>query len=123
MIVAGERRQFRGGRMHGGPPPEVGHKILRAEFRQFAKAGDRAAGVALEAEMAGSETRPAREEIVSAQGQFALRQNRRQRRHPVQLPILRSEEHTSELQSLMRISYAVFCLKKTKKHTTQITYK
>src|SRR3546814_6196521 len=34
---------------------------------------------------------------------------------------LRSEEHTSELQSLMRISYAVFCLKKkkTKKHTTQ----
>src|SRR3546814_9792183 len=31
----------------------------------------------------------------------------------------RSEEHTSELQSLMRISYAVFCLKKkTTKHTT-----
>src|SRR3546814_3904593 len=31
--------------------------------------------------------------------------------------VLRSEEHTSELQSLMRISYAVFCLKK-KKNTT-----
>src|SRR3546814_8833979 len=29
---------------------------------------------------------------------------------------LRSEEHTSELQSLMRISYAVFCLKKKKQH-------
>src|SRR3546814_8132701 len=29
----------------------------------------------------------------------------------------RSEEHTSELQSLMRISYAVFCLKKKNKHT------
>src|SRR3546814_9312728 len=29
----------------------------------------------------------------------------------------RSEEHTSELQSLMRISYAVFCLKKTNKKT------
>src|SRR3546814_4563477 len=29
----------------------------------------------------------------------------------------RSEEHTSELQSLMRISYAVFCLKKKKKKT------
>src|SRR3546814_3611603 len=28
--------------------------------------------------------------------------------------VLRSEEHTSELQSLMRISYAVFCLKKKK---------
>src|SRR3546814_2414112 len=34
---------------------------------------------------------------------------------------LRSEEHTSELQSLMRISYAVFCLKKktTHKHSTE----
>src|SRR3546814_5736415 len=30
----------------------------------------------------------------------------------------RSEEHTSELQSLMRISYAVFCLKKKKRQTT-----
>src|SRR3546814_4628404 len=30
-------------------------------------------------------------------------------------PLVRSEEHTSELQSLMRISYAVFCLKKKKK--------
>src|SRR3546814_6116731 len=37
---------------------------------------------------------------------------------------IRSEEHTSELQSLMRISYAVFCLKKKKtqnKITTQVT--
>src|SRR3546814_7019300 len=32
------------------------------------------------------------------------------------LAAVRSEEHTSELQSLMRISYAVFCLKKKKKH-------
>src|SRR3546814_7146344 len=31
-------------------------------------------------------------------------------------PVDRSEEHTSELQSLMRISYAVFCLKKQKKN-------
>src|SRR3546814_9583245 len=35
--------------------------------------------------------------------------------------IPRSEEHTSELQSLMRISYAVFCLKKKQKTTTQTT--
>src|SRR3546814_2295626 len=34
------------------------------------------------------------------------------------MPARRSEEHTSELQSLMRISYAVFCLKK-KKHKTE----
>src|SRR3546814_3845566 len=33
----------------------------------------------------------------------------------------RSEEHTSELQSLMRISYAVFCLKKKQKKITKIT--
>src|SRR3546814_2420720 len=32
----------------------------------------------------------------------------------------RSEEHTSELQSLMRISYAVFCLKKKNKHTLTV---
>src|SRR3546814_3909938 len=34
----------------------------------------------------------------------------------------RSEEHTSELQSLMRISYAVFCLKKKKKEQKSITH-
>src|SRR3546814_2443458 len=34
----------------------------------------------------------------------------------------RSEEHTSELQSLMRISYAVFCLKKKIKHDNSITH-
>src|SRR3546814_5327847 len=38
----------------------------------------------------------------------------------IQPDALRSEEHTSELQSLMRNSYAVFCLKKNKHdHTTQ----
>src|SRR3546814_8454145 len=35
--------------------------------------------------------------------------------HRSSLPLVRSEEHTSDLQSLMRISYAVFCLKKKKK--------
>src|SRR3546814_2415076 len=34
----------------------------------------------------------------------------------------RSEEHTSELQSLMRISYAVFCLKKKKNSYTHVHY-
>src|SRR3546814_5442375 len=42
--------------------------------------------------------------------------DRRQRPHPG-----RSEEHTSELQSLMRISYAVFCL--TKKNETKHLYR
>src|SRR3546814_10192591 len=45
--------------------------------------------------------------------QLAVRTNRRQ-------PTARSEEHTSELQSLMRISYAVFCLKKKQKETSHI---
>src|SRR3546814_1428520 len=49
----------------------------------------------------------------------ALHRGRRRRprreRSQARGPILRSEEHTSELQSLMRISYAVFCLKKKHK--------
>src|SRR3546814_2618479 len=41
--------------------------------------------------------------------------------HTVPIEKQRSEEHTSELQSLMRISYAVFCLKKKKKTTQHQT--
>src|SRR3546814_3117018 len=44
---------------------------------------------------------------------------KRARRDDAKRSPRRSEEHTSELQSLMRISYAVFCLKKNKKQTTQ----
>src|SRR3546814_2426480 len=44
-----------------------------------------------------------------------LQARRQDRRRPTR----RSEEHTSELQSLMRISYAVFCLKKKKKKQTR----
>src|SRR3546814_4256267 len=42
--------------------------------------------------------------------------------HMPQMPAApaRSEEHTSELQSLMRISYAVFCLKKTHQNNTDV---
>src|SRR3546814_2237586 len=46
-------------------------------------------------------------DVIAAQSVFALDTAIASR--------VRSEEHTSELQSLMRISYAVFCLKKTKK--------
>src|SRR3546814_6109433 len=46
---------------------------------------------------------------------FRKQSKARFRRHRVDFAYwLRSEEHTSELQSLMRISYAVFCLKKKK---------
>src|SRR3546814_1375116 len=56
--------------------------------------------------------------LVRRGGRVAGREHARQRRAAgvVDLDLARSEEHTSELQSLMRISYAVFCLKK-KKHT------
>src|SRR3546814_6534138 len=44
------------------------------------------------------------------------------RAHQAATPGERSEEHKSELQSLMRISYAVFCLKKKKNNTIHIEY-
>src|SRR3546814_9134426 len=44
----------------------------------------------------------------------------REAHEKAQQEAIRSEEHTSELQSLMRISYAVFCLKKKKKNNTII---
>src|SRR3546814_10610218 len=62
----------------------------------------------------GREARPVEDrELVSG----VLRQRRRE-----DLRSGRSEEHTSELQSLMRISYAVFCLKK-KKQPQKIMYR
>src|SRR3546814_6261448 len=42
--------------------------------------------------------------------------------NPTAIDLFRSEEHTSELQSLMRISYAVFCLKKKQQTSTSISY-
>src|SRR3546814_1637209 len=42
------------------------------------------------------------------------------RRYPPPVGAVRSEAHTSELQSLMRISYAVFCLKKKNKTMTTV---
>src|SRR3546814_4211103 len=54
----------------------------------------------------------------------AARSSRRMRHRAAGQIRERSEEHTSELQSLMRISYAVFCLKKKKKKTqTRMTQK
>src|SRR3546814_10416198 len=65
---------------------------------------------------------------VRGRGALAGRHARRRQRlaGPVREPRpaeggrARSEEHTSELQSLMRISYAVFCLKKKTNHSFQI---
>src|SRR3546814_9768137 len=63
--------------------------------------------------------------VVDAVGEknraLALRGAYRERQHRNRTIPDRSEEHTSELQSLMRISYAVFCLKKKKKSQTRQT--
>src|SRR3546814_6118184 len=63
--------------------------------------------------------------IDDEQRKFRLRQRQSRASHAfafdgvAALAQSRSEEHTSELQSLMRTSYAVFCLKQTKSETTQ----
>src|SRR3546814_6093296 len=54
---------------------------------------------------------------ATPQREFGHRFARLQRGAAARKRRVRSEEHTSELQSLMRISYAVFCLKKKKKIT------
>src|SRR3546814_7190849 len=55
-----------------------------------------------------------RQSTAAPIGGLDLKARKRARQAPRD-PHSRSEEHTSELQSLMRISYAVFCLKKKKK--------
>src|SRR3546814_20060107 len=59
--------------------------------------------------------------VIACRGSCKLVERivQRDKRHWNRLGFLdRSEEHTSELQSLMRISYAVFCLKKKKEYNT-----
>src|SRR3546814_3095867 len=58
------------------------------------------------------------QELNAPAGEHAPRQRNRRHEFAAQGMAVRSEEHTSELQSLMRISYAVFCLKKKKKQQT-----
>src|SRR3546814_3433127 len=59
----------------------------------------------------GSDFRRRRDIVEAATGRRAGRAEHQLEKRTA----VRSEEHTSELQSLMRISYAVFCLKKKKK--------
>src|SRR3546814_6927882 len=67
-------------------------------------------------EVAYTVLRTARSEIVKDVMDYSAAICDRRGRMIAQAKTIRSEEHTSELQSLMRISYAVFCLKKKKKH-------
>src|SRR3546814_4502379 len=63
----------------------------------------------LDVDRRGGEEQGLREQAAEIVGGAVAAQRQRRR-----LEMARSEEHTSELQSLMRISYAVFCLKKKK---------
>src|SRR3546814_10035558 len=68
----------------------------------------------------GPDLLPVDDPLAAVGRQFATRPHTREVRSRAGLGIAlapRSEEHTSELQSLMRISYAVFCLKKKKNAT------
>src|SRR3546814_5972927 len=67
----------------------------------------------------GSDLWRAYETVGDFDGRFVMRMVHHRREI---YPVFRSEEHTSELQSLMRISYAVFCLKKkTHKQLKKLT--
>src|SRR3546814_2317838 len=93
----GDRRAFRNRkvdhRQAGGSLPGAGSRRQNSKVGRLAQAvGGRAAG------------NPASQSLIHLDSECGS---------------LRSEEHTSELQSLMRISYAVFCLKK--KNTQKFT--
>src|SRR3546814_3806389 len=74
--------------------PDLGHR------------GDAGTGLGVEHDAAGALSPEADRLTVTQRDEHLLA-------HRLGGDALRSEEHTSELQSLMRISYAVFCLKKT----------
>src|SRR3546814_2724428 len=82
--------------VHGGAQPQVIEPRIRSKWRRH--------GISRWAE--GGSVYPS--ELCGAQGRLPPD------RSPARPQAARSEEHTSELQSLMRISYAVFCLKKNK---------
>src|SRR3546814_3691229 len=90
------------------------HRHPGRRFGDFRNQAD--ARTAAEAEFFGIERLPADDAVVEFERSQVRREVQRDRAGD---EIARSEEHTSELQSLMRISYSVFCLKK-KKNKTQI---
>src|SRR3546814_2547885 len=87
-----------------------------ARYRSRGRQGHRRPQGALEARFGLERDRPGRHHL----GQWRHRRRREDRRGDGEGR--RSEEHTSELQSLMRISYAVFCLKKKKKKNNSLEY-
>src|SRR3546814_7160751 len=122
-LVGEARRAIAGGRRRGGVDQR--DLLLRAvvpEYLGQAKVvGEQRVAVALRGGRDGAEVEDGGEPPFGPAQE--LRQLLR-RDHVLDLvvgEVARSEEHTSELQSLMRISYAVFCLKKKKSSTVHNT--
>src|SRR3546814_7273170 len=90
-----------------GPDGMLVHSVMVVHVELHL--GDHAAEI-------GNESTENRSFVHPAKHSFGIA-GRRQHLHEES----RSEEHTSELQSLMRISYAVFCLKKKNTHSYNIT--
>src|SRR3546814_9740933 len=108
--------------------PRLRPALLSRRQRLFRAAAPEARGLP-DAQHLGTRTRrwragdrldPRRRAAIWLQRQPDVRRRRIcEARYHLRVDQLRSEEHTSELQSLMRISYAVFCLKKKKKKHTK----
>src|SRR3546814_1675232 len=86
---------------------ESPHRLAATLAAMATVLGDREAAVTREL------TKKFEEVVTGRLGELAIRYAESQPKGEIVL-VVRSEEHTSELQSLMRISYAVFCLKKNK---------
>src|SRR3546814_5730943 len=103
VVIVGAKRTAIGsflGQFTGVPTPQLGSTAIAGALAHAGLAPDQVDEVIMGCVLpAGLGQAPARQASLGAQILPAER---------------RSEEHTSELQSLMRNSYAVFCLKKTK---------
>src|SRR3546814_10647216 len=93
-------------------PPRSTRTDTLFPYTTLFRAGDRAGHQAASDARRAQEDRQGENDCASGEGVMSEQSEKKSTGH-------RSEEHTSELQSLMRISYAVFCLKKKNKEKTQ----
>src|SRR3546814_5341788 len=116
MVAAIATAQHVGPEGHGLRLPKIGRprRTVRPEgipstacLRQSLRTGSSSAKRRLEGLRCPSPSRRGFDKLSPSSGRTA---------RVIGVPLTRSEEHTSELQSLMSISYAVFCLKKKKKY-------
>src|SRR3546814_8868766 len=102
------------------PPTSTRTDSLFPDTTLFRSAGDGARGSGVR-----QDAQPAADAGVHGLDRAGLDQHghrRGARDHQPAAGPARSEEHTSELQSLMRISYSVFCLKQKNNYNTHYTY-